>query len=114
MRLGLDFNGTITHWYAQLDQLANAVIASGGEVYIISACLEKNRYKTQERIEASGTPNSGVRIVIYEDYEDIANLKLPILQELGLDLYIDDNRAVVHHAIMNGICALLIQGDNRY
>ena len=114
MKLGLDLNGTITHWLAQLDQLANAVIEAGGEVYIISACLAKNRSKTQQRIENSGIPTTGVEIVVYEKYEDIPNLKLPILQRLGIDLYIDDNEAVVHWVILNGICALLIQGDSRY
>lgn len=112
MKIAIDYNDTITNWPNELRHLAQAVKFTGGEVYIVSACYAKNKRLTEDGIRHAGIPNDGVRIVPFVDYTLTPKLKLPVFQELGVEMIFDDNPEVVHLAIAHGIMGVLVQGQS--
>jgi hypothetical protein len=112
MNLGLDLNDTITAFPQELRWLAKLVLDDGGEVHIITAIKKGNDEFVERKLKAARIPYTSIQTVYFEEYTDIAKLKLPVLEALKIDLYFDDNPAVNLLASRKGIMACLIQGSS--
>lgn len=91
MVIGLDFYGTVTRNNKIFRNIAQALIAQGHEVYIVSAVKRNNISKLKTELKHSKVPYSYLEIVPYENYWEIPELKLKACKRLGIRMLLDDN-----------------------
>lgn len=101
-RLGLDYDGTVTRHPDHLRFLADHILMSGGEVYIISgrrqakdraetlARLKEIRFRFTELVLYPGDYSwTGARLD-GETLQDIGKWKAMICEDFGINLFMDD------------------------
>lgn len=113
MNIGLDLNDTITAYPQELRWLAGMVLSDGGEVHIITAIKQGNEEFVERKLTAARIKYTKVHIIHFDNYDDIPKLKLPLIEELAIDVYFDDNPAVNLYVSRKGIMACQIQGSSR-
>lgn len=106
MTLGLDYDGVINKRPVAFRELAEGVLNSGGEVYIVSAVHEKNIDKTRWAIERSQVPYTDMIIIGYVHHNEVPRLKHERLSEVGVQMFIDDRKDTVHYLNKRGITSL--------
>jgi len=94
MILGLDFYDTITKHPQTYRDLAYAVLADGGEVYIISAI--KKGSKTPP-IQKYAIPNTATIIVEFNTIKETPRLKYEACLNNGVQLFIDDMQPTIDY-----------------
>lgn len=114
MKIGLDYFNVISQFPEVLQHLAEDWMASGHEVYIVSAVghrrLEKSggleNYK--QEIRDYNIPNVETVIVVFDNEEEIPQRKLDVCKKHDINIFIDDRPETVKLLHENGIVALLM------
>jgi len=107
--IGIDFYKTISTNPKLFKRLAESYMSSGYPVYIVSAVALKNVSKLRENVKKSKVPHTHLEIVIFDDYEDIAPLKLAACKRLGIKVMYDDMESVCTLLAANDICTLQVR-----
>lgn len=107
MILGLDYGGVLDKRSVAFVELATAILAAGGKVYIISAVEPGNEAKTARAIARCGITYTDSSILTYENFHDAPKLKFQECSLLGVELFIDDRKDTVNYLMKRGITSLL-------
>lgn len=108
LRVGIDYYETITTHPSHFRQLAETIIAGGGEVYIITAVEIQNANKVKEEISKTGVKYTDIDVVVYEDYDKVPEQKLLKAKERKIDFMIDDRVDTCQTVTNRGITGLTI------
>jgi len=103
MVIGLDYHNTITKDEKHFRRLAMAYISVGIPVYIISALKIPTDTNIKKEVLKCKVPNSGVELVYFKDFGEIAQLKLDVCKRLHITMMYDDMEAVCKLLAKNGI-----------
>lgn len=90
MILGLDFYGTITTNVRRFKDLAQTILDSKGEVYIISAVAPENEQRVKQDIKHSRIPYTDVDVITYTHHNQVPKLKLEKVRQRHVDIMVDD------------------------
>jgi len=92
MKIGIDYDGTITDAPELFSILSEAIIKSGGEVYVITY-----RTDSKEEIQKLLAEHkiSYTDIVLPEEDDDFATWKAKQAQNLGIDCMFEDSPEVL-------------------
>lgn len=107
MNLGLDFYDTISKNPSVYRLLADAVLDSGGKVYIISAIYRENYKQLVKDVKKTRVRSTEVIPVFYTEHFEVPKAKVLVCKELGIDLLVDDRLDVIHAVSLHGIIGLL-------
>lgn len=107
--IGLDYYRTITAKPKLFKKLAEAYLAAGIPVYIITAVKRNNITPTLDSIKRSRVPCTAIEFVVFEDFEEIPQLKLAVCQRLGIKLMYDDLEEVTELLAKHRILTALIR-----
>lgn len=110
MKIGFDFDGTITKNPFLFRILINSLIASGNEIYIISGTAEKDRLILTNELKSFGiinVPNSNI-ILKYEygDVADTTNWKFNIIDKYKIRCYFDNRPETIKK--LNMLCTTFL------
>ncbi len=106
--IGLDYHQTISAHPKLFKKLATALMAQGSLVYIVTAVQRHRTAIVKDLVKKSKVPHTGLEIVVYEDYDDIPQLKLQACKRLGVRLLFDDNPATCKLLKEHGILAVQV------
>lgn len=109
MTIGIDYHGTITKDERLFKRLASAYLAAGIPVYIISALKNPCDEKIRKEVLKCKVPHTGIELVYFKDYSEIAELKLQVCRRLSVRLMYDDMEAVAKLLAKNGIITAQIR-----
>jgi len=102
--IGIDYFGTIDKYPRQFKKLARAYLAAGYPVYIITAVKPDRVTAVERMVRASRMPYTELEIVTFEDFRQLAHLKLQAARKRGVRLMYEDIQEVcellAHHGIM--------------
>jgi hypothetical protein len=101
--IGLDYHNTITKHERLFKRLAAVWIANGIPVFIISALKNPTDPKIKKEVDRCKVPHTGVELVYFKDYEEIAELKLAACKRLSVSIMFDDMPSVCKLLAKNGI-----------
>lgn len=113
MIVGFDLNDTITAFPQEFRALADCVLSNDGQVHIVTAIKKGNEEYVERKLAASRVQYTKLHIIHFEDYNDIPKLKLPIIKNLGIEMYFDDNPGVNFLLSTSGILACTVQGMSK-
>lgn len=103
MTYGFDYYDTITKYRKEFRKLLTDLKASGNTVYIVSAVKRVNTQRLKDSVRHSKVPHDELHIVIYDNYTDVAALKLDVCKRLGIRCFFDDREDVCRILAAAGI-----------
>lgn len=106
MKVGIDFYDTLTAYPEIYATMIQALEDSGVEVYIISAVKAENEERARRAIDNCDLAYTEVRIIVFEEYDQVPELKLWACKELGIQMMIDDRADTCAKLNKAGILAL--------
>jgi acid phosphatase class B len=110
VRVGFDYWQVISQYPEQMAQIADAMHASGHQIYIVSAVGRKHAGTVAQEVAQLWPtfPVERVHEVVFEAPAQSPELKLAKCQELGIALFFDDRDDVCRLLSNNGILALRV------
>ena len=113
MILGLDYGDVISKWPEATRRLAKSVIDSGGKVYIISWKVPivklQDIHHNEGELDFQYLKDFPYTNVFFNDIEDVLQRpvwKAGLCEQLGVELFIDDNEEIVKTIQRRGIMAV--------
>src|ERR1019366_10115753 len=103
MVIRIDYHDTITKNERLFKRLAAACLNIGIPVYIISALKNPTNVDAKKEVLRCKVPHTGIELVYFKDYSEIAELKLAACKRLSVTLMYDDMESVCKLLAKNGI-----------
>ncbi len=112
MRVGFDYWQVLSHYPEKFKFMADAFIAAGAEVHVISA-VGKNHTpdsvaEAVHRLGFMWDAETFIHAVVFDHPRQSPELKLAKCQELGIDMFFDDRDDVCRLLNKNGILGLRV------
>lgn len=109
MTIGLDYHNTISKHEKIFKKMATAWMAQGIPVFIISALKIPTDASFKTNVMKCKVPHTGVELVYFKDYGEIAELKLAVCKRLSVSIMYDDMESVCKLLAKNGIATCQVR-----
>lgn len=108
--IGIDYYRTITVNPKLFKRVSGALMAAGYPVYIITAVRPQNVSGVRESVKKSKVPHTQLEVVVFEEFDEIPQLKLEACKRLGVKMMYDDLPGVCELLAKHGIVTCQIRG----